>query len=274
MGKRFDFSFPGGFPLSQDVMDAMQQHADEAIKGYGNMAHLTDPVILYGCVRTSSAITAGAIYYRGDIYFVTAVDLGAAPGAGYEYGFRVENNAVDLTYNDGSVHAAKLNPVAVFEGVPTSPGGGDTNTYFYLASMSRWGKLVGASYRTAWVTAAISVSTGTITGNIYYMKDAMTNMLHIRGLMSSTTAVDFAALPTSALYDMMTLPAGYRPANRTPFILHNYSATKALDYTGKEYIRNVTGLIGTDGVVSVGWLKPDAAYTGYSLEFSASVPLG
>lgn len=275
MGKKLELSFPGGFPFTQDMLDWVQQHVDEVLRGYGQMGKNGDdaPVILFGLEQTGTAITAGAIYHNGEILFVAAADPGMAPGPGYQWGFVVVNTLREVNYKNGSTQDSQIVRTAAWQGVPTSPEPTDENEYLYLNDMVLWGEAMGARHRTDWEELEVTVATGDITGSLFYKKDKLTNTLLLRGQLESTAPSEFAALPSITLYTMETLPEGYRPQQRTPIVVHNYQSVKALDHTGVQYITHLPAVVGADGVIAIGWIKPDAAYTAYAVELNVSVPL-
>lgn len=63
--KRIDFTQLGGFPLTQDALDFMQQAYQEAIAGLAKLAG--DAVIVSGMTDNGSAVTDGWILYNGEL---------------------------------------------------------------------------------------------------------------------------------------------------------------------------------------------------------------
>ncbi|TAN18840.1 MAG: hypothetical protein EPN37_04570 [Chitinophagaceae bacterium] len=63
--KRIDFSQLGGFPLTQDALDFMQQSYRNALVGVAQLAG--DAVILSGMIDNGTAVTDGWILYNGEL---------------------------------------------------------------------------------------------------------------------------------------------------------------------------------------------------------------
>ena len=65
--KRVDFTQLGGFPLTQDTLDFMQQSYRDAITGIAKLGG--DAVILSGMTDSGTAVTDGWIMYAGELLF-------------------------------------------------------------------------------------------------------------------------------------------------------------------------------------------------------------
>jgi hypothetical protein len=116
--------FTGLHRYSLDDLDHMSEGYTEAITSLSKaIVNITDPVILHGCVVTQVGqdytVTAGAIYYDGEIYQVAAHALNSAtaPNWAIDTTYRANNPVVYADSASHNVHEIKTMKIQVASGV-------------------------------------------------------------------------------------------------------------------------------------------------------------
>jgi hypothetical protein len=129
----------------------------------------------------------------------------------------------------------------------------------------------------AWGALVVSTPSadGGVVGTINYMRDYASNSIHLKTLLATGNANNFAASPTYSVQLM-----GYIPGNfSTVLPSANFIATVApgpsriLDDTGNSFIDTLNCYLGNDGGIYIQWIKPQAA-THYNATFNVIIPLG
>ena len=272
--KTFDFSKTGGFPLTQNRLDYMQQGYIEALIAILKIAG-HNSCILWGCEVSQDGGTLvwtmqpGWIYKDGELVRVALSYLSdglLGPGV---LGITIVRNTVSLPYNTGGSKDTQLEAVGVLDAVPV---GGATDQV-ELSALGKWAELFGSNYRVAGTTIAVATGAGngTITGNIDYTKDLVANTLRIRGQLSVATPGDFAASPGYTPILLATLAADYRPATVAATfngrVANGFG--RVTDDGGGTWL-DMPFVIFTDGKVEAVLVKSAAAYT---IAFNVLVPL-
>lgn len=116
-------------PLIKGSLEFLQDSYKEVINALVNglITYTTnDVIIIYGCVVSGSnpyAVTAGAIYYNGEIYLVDAAS-GLAPGGGQTIVWDIVEtfDAIDpVTFSDLSTHSVhQISKIALIVGASGS----------------------------------------------------------------------------------------------------------------------------------------------------------
>jgi len=273
--KKLDLTHAGGFPLTQDNLDYLQQAYTECTNAFAQMGG-TGPAIISGMVITTSvsgtAVTDGWLFYNGEMIKFNAASVGIPTGSDVVM-VDIIPASTSLTYNDGSVYPAILDKAATLSLAPTAT----TATQFPLSTLQPFGVGLGESNREAgWqqIVVSTSAASGGVTGTIYYKKNFLTNTLQVRGNLHANNAQNFTATsPTTPFYIMATLPAEYIPTNSAFFSGVSPFATFFKDDVGVSWIRQINCLINTGGQVLFGWLKPEITITDYFIDFNQIIPL-
>jgi len=272
--KKLDLTHAGGFPLTQDNLDYLQQAYIECTNAFAQMGG-TGPAIISGMVITTSisgtAVTDGWLFYNGEMIKFNAASVGIPTGSDVVM-VDIIPASTSLTYNDGSVYPAILDKAATLSLAPTAT----TATQFPLSTLQPFGVGFGESNREAgWQQIAVSTpaASGGVTGTIYYKKNFLANTLQVRGNLTCNNAQNFAASPTSLFYTAATLPTEYIPANNTSFLSVNAFATAFKDDLGIAWVRQINGYINTTGQIYFGWIRPDISVGAYIISFNQIIPL-
>ena len=267
-----NFTFSGKFPFTQDVLAFMQQQyfgLETAITLLGSNLDGV-PVIMSGMVHTGTVMTAGYFCLDGTIYYCPGGDTVTFPGGGHAFGITIETTVLPLEFRDGVSHGVYNLYVGVFEVVPTAPA----VNRFLVADFLHWGAVFGSENRTEWGSlAVVSATVADVTGTIYYKKDSVANTLHLRWSLNVDDAQSLDPAPTASFYDLQTLPAGFLPTYLQYFTAHRGSSGAMLDFTGDGYLKQFTCKVGTDGVISMELIKPDAGIPSYSVAGNCIVSL-
>jgi hypothetical protein len=275
--KTIDFSQPGGFPLTQDQLDYLQTAYKEALAGIAGIAG-AGPLMISGGVITKTlvggttynyAITAGWLFWNGELIKVAAGGLLGIDESVDALYFQLNRTSNPLTYNDGSTPDVIDDVQASF--VSQAIGTADDATHFLVTELQPIG-------REAFPGTAIVVGTapgyGTITGWIIYTKNLLNNTLQIKVSLATASPSDFNATPAVTTPILATLPVGYRPLHqRAPFILTvGITGDRIKDDKGG-YFKHLTGCIDTSGRFEVDWILPDAGVSTYGVEGNLIIPL-
>ena len=286
--KRTDFSFSGGFPLTQDRLNDMQNAYAECLDALGRVtgAAATSGVILSGCglhiTGSVYGIAAGYIYCtdssgNGQVVRVPGQTGVTITGGNVPY-LSIDDHATSLTYNDGGVHASVIDRYATL--VPAATGTSVPGILLEMSMMVPYGTALGLNYREqTWQTLVVNTPAGEggVTGNVYYKKDTISNTLQIKcDLMGAANAQNFPANTDSIWVLMGTLSSAYCPADTVFFTAHVItvlSSLISLDHTNVEYIRTVECLVQSNGNLFMRWIQPDTSIAGYTVRFNSIVPL-
>ena len=272
--KAIDFTHAGGFPLTQDELDYLQQAYTETINALALMGG-NGPTLISGMDITVSGGTTtvadGWFYYNGEmIKFLTGSYSVVPPGDVILV--NITSSTGSLIYNDGSSFGAILNKTATVLAGPSAT----TATQFPLSALKPFQQVFGQNGREAtWSSLAVStpVLSGGVTGTIYYKKDVLANSLHFRGHLTSNFAQNFAPSPSALFYDMCALPPEYIPANTAYFIGQYFVAGLIKDDLGVGWIKQVNCALNNSGHLSINWIRPDIAIGGYAIDFNCMLPL-
>ncbi len=281
--KSIDFTKPGGFPLTQDQLGYLQTAYTECLNALATTGG-SGPFAISGCVVTKTlvsgttfnyAVTAGWVYYAGNMIRVPAITLAGIDESINAAYMLITPTAAPLAFYNGS------NPDVILDSsislMAQTIGTPDDSTHFLLSELVSYGVSLGNNNReSTWSTIVVNTlpADGGVTGNIYYKKNFLTNTLQLRGFLSANNAQNFAASPLSLYPLMCTLPSGYWPANPSAFFMANkFFATQILDDTGIDYIRSVECSVNVGGQLLIRWIRPTASILGYSIEFNTIIPL-
>lgn len=277
--KAIDLTRPGGFPLTQDQVNYLQQAYTECINAIALMGgDGTAPITISGMTVTNPAtgtynITNGWFFYNNEMIRFNAGGVTGASGGSDVYAV-ITASAGTLIFNDGSTPGVILDKVAQLQVLPT--GTATDATHFPLSALIPFGRQFGIANREAtWHTMAVSTAAaaGGVTGTVYYKKDFTANTLHIRGLLSANNAQNFTASPGTIYSLMGTLPIGYVPNNSAYFFAQYFVASSIKDDLGIAWIKQVNCILNTSGQFLTNWIKPDVSISGYGLNFNAIIPL-
>lgn len=277
--KAIDFTRPGGFPLTQNQLNYLQQAYTEAIRALaltgqnGTYPYIVSGVSISSPTSGSYVATNGWIFYNNElIRFVTSSIAGAS--GGFEPYVVISPSASALVYHDGSTPPVVQDKYAGLEVLPT--GTVADATRFPLSSMRPFGAGFGEQNREmAWNSLVVSTpaAEGGVTGTLYYKKNYLTNTLHLRGVLSAANAQNFAGMPGSLFYLMGTLPTGYRPNNNVYFSGHYLFSGSILDSTNSYWIKSINAVLNSAGEVLGNWLKPTSSVGSYSISLNLLLPL-
>jgi len=273
---KIDFSHAGGFPLTQDQLDYLQQAAIACLNGLA-LAHGAGPVALTPLVYTYDGGTlhynlpAGWIFYNGEMLYtaggyVTDGSLGPAV-----LGFTIQDNTTNLTYNNGSNFPALHSKVAVWSAVAAGGGAG----IIRYSDLVPFGQGFGLNAReSAFSTIAVSIPANDITGTIEYKKNALINAVQIEMTVAAVYIDSLSDAPGGTVLTLGTLPVGYRPASNKTLMAQMIGGAGAyvqLDGGGVATCAPVK--VNSDGSVILTLAKPAGGTASLIVTLSALLPL-
>ena len=271
--KRIDFTQPGGFPFTQDVMAYLQEGFDEAILaalGYRNPG-VNVAVRLSGMQSTTvlgiTTVSAGWFLYNNALIKFMGGSYGALT-IGHAIYVTISTAATPLTFYDGSTPSViQEDQGGLLDQLATVPDGA---TQFQLAHMQEF--CLEPGYTTSTVTGF--GGSLNIDYSISYRKDYLTNTLHLKGRVTKNSSigyeVDYAA-PTPEI--LLTVPAMYAPAN-TAKIPHQLSEWRFLDSSlATHYLNELRFWIDSGGNINVILLLQIPASASYTFDFNCVIPL-
>ena len=275
MSRRIDFTIEGGFPVTQETLDFLQQAYKEYIAALANggSSNGDSPLILWGLDMSGSTLNRGWFAYQGDFYYCIGGDMSAAPGGGNTYAITITETAGEtLRYDDGGVHHNMFTSRGNLGIVPTGSLG---STVLAFSSFKKWGQVLGSNNISPWASIAVATGSGfgTVTGTIKYRRNYFTNSLELAGTLSAASPSDFNALPNTGGTVVGSVPSGFIPATSRPFLVHINGNTKPKDATGYQYLLQLSATVTSGGDIGINFIKPDGGVSSYGVTFSASVPL-
>lgn len=266
-----DFSNPGGFPLSENTMEFMQQSYIDAIIALcqpGVAVPANTPVIISGMGIVGSQYNDGFFFYNGELIKFTGVaDIGLLPACagGLVLGYYIAETVTQLEFQDGTINDARFAKTASL-----SCGANAVSATFIplTTPFKTYAEYLEPTGKTAEVHVS-GINVNGVTGDVYYRKNKLTNTLHIRGTLT-LTAASVSATPTYS--NMATLPSGFRPAaqDATFVAVQRYHSAVVMDSTSTFDIRHLNCELKTNGDLNIGAIK---GATDYTVTFNVIIPL-
>lgn len=266
--KYYDFTQPGGFPFTQDILKRMQESDTEALLGWiAAGGDTTGPMRVSGMEITISGsdvtVTDGWFVYNDDLieFTGTTVTLGGGEVALVE----ITTASSTLTFNDGSTPGVQKAKTATLIADPTAT----TATKFPVLDMKPFGRELDWTV----VTSFVSTLGGTVTGTLKYKKNTLNNTIAIKGSLNVDVSTFVSALPSTAYTKILTLPAGYVPSSDVAFTAYVPSGSAVKTSDSVDWIRFLRMAIeAPTGVIKIECLKT-LSDVDIDIEFDAIVGL-
>lgn len=273
--KEYDFTQPGGFPLTQDRLKNMQEATGEAVRALiATAGDTTGPIILSGMITTTPspgtyAVTDGWFIYNGSIIKFTGGSV--TPAGGEVPLVEITNTANTLVYYNFSEPPVEfINTATVVAGTTLT----DT-THFPLADAVEWGVALGITHRNGgWIEIETEEPSVFATATVRYKHDRIANTLHIRG---NITVGDPHAAGGSVGISLGAIP--YMPTDfaflemlSIPNYVH-YGGGIVKTYDEIDYLWSVPIVLNSGGSISAYLIRPDVATAEYRVYFNHVIPL-
>ncbi len=274
--KSIDFSHAGGFPLTQDELDYLQQAYTECINAIATLgSDGSTPFIINGMVQSVPgagllAVTSGWFFYNGEMIKFTGATV--TPIGTDVPIVQITPVASNLTYNDGSLYPAVLNKTATLVSGPSVTDA----THFPMSAAVPFQLVFGLNGReSAWNSISVGTSTalGNVTGAIYYKKNWLNNTLHLRASLTANSAQNFNASPGALFSIMGNLPAGYIPTNSANFTAYYFSSNLFKDDLAVSWIKHLTSILTPSGQILINFIRPEVSIVAYTIVFNTIIPL-
>lgn len=273
--RSINFTHSGGFPLTQDELDHMQQAYTECINTLGTLGgNPTLPAIISGMAMSTvgSAVTiaSGWFFYNGTMVKFTGSTV--TPTGTNVPLIVITNNTTSLTYNDGSTFPAVSNVTATLSAGPAVTS---SSQFPYSVAVPYYTQFGLNGRESSWNTLGVGTlaSLGGVTGTIYYKKNWITNTLTIHGALTANNAQNFSPSTSAANSLMGTLPAGYIPSTNAFFITYFYASSLFQDDLGVSWVKHMSSVINSAGQIYINFLRPEIAVPAYSVVFNTLIPL-
>ncbi len=270
-----DFSQPGGFPLTQDILSTIQSTYVDGLTGLASVIDDgSTPVIISGMNIThpsgGTAVSDGWFYYRGQLIQFTSSSLGVLSG-GIVPLVLITNSSNTLTFNNGSTPSVLFTQTAqLIAGTPLTDA-----THFVLSDIVPFiiqiGRLGRESSFTS-ITSTTSAASGGVFWLMEYKKNYITNTVHLRFSGSIAHPENFATSASYAPVNLGTLPSGYRPVSRFPFRLwiEPPGSSRIVQDTGVNYMEEINCWITNGGIIIADFRKSAALSGGTYIQLQSS----
>lgn len=249
--KRYDFSFTGGFPLTQEVLGRMQDATSDAIEALIAMGgSVTGPMKISGMDITETApgtfvVTDGWFIYNNKLVKFTGDTV--TPTGGQVLLVELTETATSMTYFDASTHDAQLETVSIVIAAATVTDA----THFPLSALNPFGR------SSSWVTETFTdEGIGEIDGTVSYKKNTLANTLLLKGDLTPDHASMYAEPDTADYITLTTLAAEYRPATDQYFAASVTNVGIVYPFEGINIpMKSLNMRLKTNGDLQVLWLQ-------------------
>jgi len=253
--KRFDFSKTGGFPLSQNRADWMQEAYLGGINAIGSLCGGTDMVVLAGVELTSGTWNAGTVSDG----WVWHPSFGVMPFVGGNVNLNafvtVNDIKTSLTFKNNSSQLVEINRIAsIYFPNPLPLQGTSVNQL----SGRKWFAIFGKQGRDQiWTPIGPVTHSNYGTVSFEYKKDDIGKLLKLRGTVTANANVQ-----SPYGWQPLTLPAGYIPTADIDFVgaVQRLSTGYPTTNAGVP-IRSMNGRILTNGGFQIAFEPNANAYT-------------
>ena len=259
-----DFSYLKGFPSGQKTFKWMQDGALQIANALVSMGwdKTTAPLIISGCEIDGSLISAGWMYWQGELMYFLGGNI--VVGGQFITVLETRGAAKFADNSNKEVYITKQVKLTTVAGANPDVTNG---------SIKRYQEVFGAlteynDYNTIAVPAVYGAS-----GNINYRINHLAQTLHVQGSITITNAQSIASPP---IYSVMgTVAAPFMPANTVPFVcsVRYHSAGYILEANGTEHLTSINAELDNAGSFNFGFIRPDVAVTSYTIMFNTHLPL-
>jgi len=271
-----DFSHLGGFPLTQDELDYLQQAYIACVQALAAApVNGTTPYTLTGCAVSGGGNTVanGWFVYGGELIQLTGGTV--TPSGGQVALVLITDNTSNLTYNDASVFAAHHMKTATLIAAATATDA----THFPLSALLTYPVSLGMAGReSAWTNytaSGIPIGTGggaSAAFNVNYKRNWLSNTVVVQGVATITTANDCYTIDANTFDNTFHLATGYHPSAEVPFAAQPSIIEWAISGGGNAYVPVLAAYVDTSGNLQFQFPKPTSGTT-YTVTFSFEMPL-
>lgn len=258
--KEFDFTRPGGFPLTQDRLKFMQEATGEALRALIATAGDHDgPYILSGMKITEPSpgainISGGWFIYRGKIVKFASATL--SPGLDPIW-VQITNLTADLIFYTTTTQPVQLSAVATAV-VDITGTLVEDDTHFLLSDAIEWAVAIGYHHYDDWVTIEDDLGATLTNVHLKYRRNRITNTVHIRGTLYVGDPHGSGGDEALSLGTMQYLPEsmGFLEMINIPNYVHS-GGGPIKNFEENDYITSIPIFINSGGSISTSILRPD-----------------
>lgn len=264
--KEYDFTRPGGFPLTQDRLKFMQEATGEAIRALiATAGDHEGPYILSGMKITEPSpgdinITDGWFIYRGKIVKFAGVTL--TPGS-YPVWVQITNLTTDLIFYTTITQPVQLSTLATAI-LDTTGTVSEDDTHFLLSDAVEWAVAVGRTHYDDWIIIEDDMGATLTNVSLKYRRNRITNTVHIRGTLTVADAHGFSGDEALSLGIMQYLPEGmgFLEMINIPNYIHS-GGGPIKNHEAIDYITSIPITIISSGAIYASILRPDMGTSEY-----------
>lgn len=219
--KSIDFTQLGGFPLTQERLDYLQQSYTECLTALGSIfKNGAVPVCISGMESSDAGggvtdVSAGFVYYNGELIRFESGSYGAVPGGSALY-VTVTEYTSPLTYNSGASHDSIIEKVAELTVLADTTV--EDETHFLFTSVR--------SAAVAYAEANVDILNPPFISPIYegdFIPDPVSPIGYRKAISSKRVVIKGVTnegLPVSISSDtvVFTLPLMYSPSEEQHFL--------------------------------------------------------
>lgn len=258
--KEFDFTRPGGFPLTQDRLKFMQEATGEALRALIATAGDHDgPYILSGMKITEPSpgninITDGWFIYGGKIVKFAGVTL--TPGSD-DIWVQITNLTTDLIFYTTTTEPVQLSALATAI-VDTAGILVEDDSHFVLSSALEWAVAIGRAHYDDWVIIENDLGATITNVSLKYRRDRIANTVHIRGTLFVADPHGAGGDEALSLGTIQYLPEGmgFLEMINIPNYVHS-GGGPIKNFEENDYITSIPITIISSGTIYASILRPD-----------------
>lgn len=260
--KNVIYSYTGGLPLSQNVLDWQQAGYKEALAAICKLGWTGgDPVIITGCEDAGAGVyNPGWIFDGTEVHYFQGGDSVAA----LTTSIKLQELTTTLVYGNGAVRPVYSRQEYVFDAT------GVDITTLKLFHKVFGEKTFGLDQANGAGNLNIAGGTGNLSGQVFFNKYLLVPQMRMRGAIIVQSP---AALATPPVYQTVgnVANANFHPA----FTVHFKANIEGyiLETGGVLKFNDVNVRYTNTGNLDVQFIKPDAGVAAYTINFNTIVPL-
>ncbi len=261
--KKVEYVYPGGLPLSQDVLAWGQDGQKEAVAAICKLGWSGgDPVIINGCENAGAGVyNPGVIFDGNALYYFQGGDSVAAGTTN----IKLADLSTTLVYENGAIQPVYSRKEYVFDAT-----GAVAIENLLLFHKVFGEKTFGLDMANGSGNLNIAGGTGNLSGQIFLSKYLLVPQMRMRGAIIVQAP---AALADPPVYQTVgnVAGAGFHPA----FTVHFKANIEGyiLEVGGTLKFNDVNMRMTPTGNIDVQFIKPDAGVASYTINFNTIIPL-
>lgn len=258
--KQIKYTFNGGLPLSQNVLDWQQTAYKEVFAAVGKLGWSAgDPVIITGCDNAGAGVYNTGWLFDGTEFFYFQGGDSVAAGTTM---IKLQTLTSSVVFENGASQAIYSRQEYAFDNT------GVIDITDLIPFQQAFGAKFSGLMPGGFSNINVAGGTGNLSGQIFLNKLLTVPLLYVRGAIVVQTP---AALATPPVYQTVgTVGAGFIP----PFTMHFKGLIEGwiLETGGTLRFNDVNIRITQAGNIDMQLIKPDAGVATYTVQFTTIIP--